>query len=145
MIISKNDLLEKIKSTLKLKEEKCFLGLAKRNYYIPSLNEIKLINNFYQNNFINHYKIKACGSWNCLAFAESYKVVANLYHTQFIDSKSPAISVGNAFYKENQNGHVASLCIYVDDNTIKLNFLDFLGNFKFLKTQEIKSIELIIF
>lgn len=144
MVICKKDLLEKISITLDKRD--CFFALAKSNYYIPSLNEFKLINNFYQNNFINHYKIKTSIKWNCLAFAESYKVIANLYHSQFINSTCHAISVGNAFYKENQSGHVSSFIVYHDDeNEIKLNFLDFLGNFKYLKKQEIKSIELITF
>lgn len=144
MTVSKNDLLQEIQSKLELKDE-LFLGMSKRNYYLPSLNELKLINNFYQNNFINHYKIKTSNKWNCLAFAESYKVIANLYHSQFIDSSAASIAVGNAFYKENQRGHVASLVIYAENDKFNLNFLDFLGNFKFLKPQEIKSIELIIF
>lgn len=129
---------------------KPFLGFAKIKYYLPTIEEINKINSFHKNKFMAGFDIKTDKYWNCRSMAESYKLMANLYHAKHIRSEANSIAIGNVYlskYKMNSaKGHVLNVIFYRDQaDKIKYTFLDALGNFESLNNKQFNSIELIVF
>lgn len=147
MIALKEDLIKILKSNI---NENAFLAFTKLKYYLPTEEEIRLINSFYSSKFLNNFNVKSSINWNCRSYAESYKVFANLYHANFIKSAAGSIALGNMFIPEykNSKGHVMNLVFYIKDkesDVINYHFLDSLGNFEKLTKGQLKTIELIVF
>lgn len=127
-----------------------FLGFAKIKYYLPTIEEINKINSFHKNKFMIGLDIKSDKYWTCRSLAESYKLMANLYHAKHIRSEAVSIAIGNVYlrkYKLNSVvGHVLNVIFYRDNaDKVKYAFLDALGNFQRLSKKQFNSIELMIF
>jgi hypothetical protein len=127
-----------------------FLGFAKIKYYLPTIEEINKINSFHKNKFVIDFNIKTDKYWNCRSMAESYKLMANLYHAKHIRSEAVSIAIGNVYlskYKlDSIGGHVLNVIFYRDNvDKVKYAFLDALGNFEKLNKKQFNSINLVVF
>lgn len=148
MIAEKEKLIQIISPRLN-KDRPPFLAFSKAKYYLPNKLEISKIGTFYKNKFINHFDVRTSQNWNCRSYAESYKIIANLYHSKFIKSEGGSIAIGNVYISTSRsnsgNGHVVNMIYFMDENNINYGFLDALGNFETLNRDELNSIRLIVF
>ena len=128
-----------------------FIAIPSPLYYAPLPEEIQKINKFYHEEFINKNDIEYKKQWNCCKFAESYKIMANLYFNKFMNKDAYSLAVGSVYMlrKKDKNAyipHVMNIIFYQDyDRGLKYNFFE-IGNIaENITKKEFNSIELIIF
>jgi hypothetical protein len=94
------------------------------NYYLPTLEELenKIIPIYKQ--AIEKYNLKRNNNWDCSKFANTFKLICDIYIKDKNDDTHFAVSIAHIEIKESKYDHALNLIFYKNDNNIDYIFFE---------------------
>lgn len=94
------------------------------NYYLPTLEELetKIIPIYKQT--IEKFNLNRNKNWDCSKFANSFKLICDLYNKDKNDDSHFAISIAHIEVKESEYDHALNLIFYKNKNNIDYIFFE---------------------
>jgi hypothetical protein len=94
------------------------------NYYLPTLEELesKIIPIYQQT--IEKYNLKINKNWDCSKFANTFKLICDIYNKDKNDDTHFAVSIAHIEIKESKYDHALNLIFYKNENNIDYIFFE---------------------
>lgn len=94
------------------------------NYYLPTLEELenKIIPIYKQ--AIEKYNLKRNNNWDCSKFANTFKLICDIYIKDKNNDSHFAVSIAHIEIKESKYDHALNLIFYKNDNNIDYIFFE---------------------